>query len=241
MSGFKKFISRFIPTPIMNRYVSMKRNVRLRGKSAESIFTEYYHKNYWQGEESVSGPGSDLTQTSAIMNALPGLVKKYDIHTFLDIPCGDFNWMQHVPLENVTYTGADIVSELIEKNRQRFAASNRKFEHLNLIEGPLPKMDLIFVRDCFVHFSFEHIRGALKTCIASGSTYLLTTTFVSRTSNADIATGNWRPLNLQKAPFNFPAPLILIDEQSKESDGAFSDKHMGLWRLEDLKALDFLK
>jgi hypothetical protein len=44
-------------------------------------------------------------------------------------------------------------------------------------------------------------------------------------------------LNLQLPPFNFPAPLRLIEENCTEDGGKYADKSLGLWRLSDLPDL----
>ena len=67
----------------------------------------------------VSGPGSDVNQTSLITKELFALFKDLNIRTMLDIPCGDFNWMKDVDLNSIDYTGADIVEELIDEDRER--------------------------------------------------------------------------------------------------------------------------
>jgi len=101
----------------------------------------------------------------------------------------------------------------------------------------VPKVDLVFCRDCLVHLSFEHVFAALRQICASESQYLLTTTFVDRQQNGDIATGNWRPLNLRVAPFEFPESLLLVNEKCTEDGGQFRDKSLGLWKVSDLRAL----
>ena len=80
---------------------------------------------------------------------------------------------------------------------------------------------------------FERPRlKALANLKRSGSTYLLTTTFVARGSNDDIRVGRWRPLNLERAPFNLPAPLRSIDEECPEP--ANRDKRLALWRIDSI-------
>jgi hypothetical protein len=204
-------------------------------RPAEDIFTEIYSANQWGGKESVSGSGSDLLQTSVIRERLPALCREFDVHTMLDIPCGDFHWMKRVDLGTVAYTGADIVADLIVDN-SRYEKSNIRFCKLDLLEEKLPKVDLVLCRDCLVHFSFGDAFAALHNVCESGSTYLLATTFTSRQRNHDIATGQWRPLNLEHAPFSFPPPLKSINEECTECDGAFSDKSLGLWRVADIGA-----
>ena len=60
------------------------------------IFTDIYEKNIWRSSVSRSGTGSDNIQTQKIKEAIVQLVKKYNINTFFDIPCGDFVWFQHI-------------------------------------------------------------------------------------------------------------------------------------------------
>ena len=52
-----------------------------------------------------------------------------------------------------------------------------------------------------------------------------------RPANAEIETGDWRPLNLGLPPFGLPAPVRLIDEGNR---GDQSDKRLGVWRLADI-------
>ncbi|MFQ5416654.1 MAG: class I SAM-dependent methyltransferase [Myxococcota bacterium] len=208
----------------------------LRLLSREAVFTRRYRQGGWQSDESVSGSGSSERETSAIRAALPELVRETGARSFLDIPCGDFNWMQAIDLGIEAYIGADIVDDLVAKNRERHAALGREFRKLDLINGDLPKVDMVFCRDCLVHLSTSEVRSAIDNIIRSGSTYLLTTTFTQREANDEILTGEWRPLNLQAAPFDFPEPVRLIDEACGEYGGRFSDKHLGLWKISDLAA-----
>ena len=53
-------------------------------------------------------------------------------------------------------------------------------------------------------------------------------------------TGDWRPLDLERDPFGFPAPLELLNERCTEGGGIFADKSLGLWRTADLARLPFL-
>src|SRR5687768_5656945 len=89
-----------------------------RLRSVEAIFTSIYNNHRWGDNESLSGTGSKIEQTKAIAVFVPQLFRKYAIRNVLDIPCGDFNWMQHVDLSTINYLGADIVRELISKNMQ---------------------------------------------------------------------------------------------------------------------------
>lgn len=207
----------------------------LKGRSNSEIFTRIHDTNYWNSAESVSGTGSEVGQTEALIAGLPDLFRELKVNSLLDIPCGDFNWMKEVPLGGIRYIGGDIVEKLVLTNRERFAARQElEFRVMDLLRDPLPACDLVLVRDCLVHLSLSDIACALERLKASGSRYLLTTTFTRHQENRDIRTGDWRPINLQAPPFNLPAPLWSIDERCLEAEGRYGDKVMALW---DLRAL----
>jgi hypothetical protein len=210
--------------------------LRLRGKSREQVFTEIVRRNVWGSRHSLSGTGSEEEQTRVVVRDLPALVRQFGVVSMLDIPCGDFHWMKAVELGSVDYIGADIVADVIEENNRLYSGETIRFRQLNLIEDRLPRADLVFCRDCLVHFSDADIMRSLQNVCESGAEYLLTTTFTGRTSNFDIPTGGWRALNLQLAPFNLPVPLHVINEQCTEGRGAYADKSLGLWRVRDLRA-----
>ena len=204
-------------------------------KSVKKTFTEIYKKNYWNSSESISGTGSESIQTQILISKLPALLKEYNIKRILDLPCGDFNWMRNIDLSDFNYTGGDIVEELIKKNKKIYLEQpNYKFIVIDLITDPLPASDLIIVRDCLVHLSYDNIKQAIKNIKSSGCKYLLTTTFTDKNENKDIITGDWRPLNLEKPPFCFPAPILIINENCTEVNGIYNDKSMALWEINKL-------
>jgi glycosyltransferase involved in cell wall biosynthesis len=226
MHLLKDFVKR-----IIKRSAAVSR-LYLKSTSHE-IFDSIYKTNYWRGE-SRSGEGSDLIQTQQIREVFPSLLKSLGAKSMLDIPCGDYYWMQHVDLP-VVYTGADIVQEVVNINNKKYSDSHHKFLHLDVCANKLPQVDLIFARDLLVHLSYDDIRRALQNMKESGSTWLLTTTFTGRDSNIDIKTGDWRTLNLQLTPFNFPEPVKVINEGCTQFNGDYNDKSLGLWKLQDLE------
>ena len=193
-----------------------------------TVFDEIYNSNGWKSDESVSGPGSTLEKTKSIRKALPEIIKKYNIYTVFDCPCGDVNWIRHIFDDIPKYTGGDIVQPLIEKNRQLY--SDKDFIVFDLIHDALGDYDLLFARDCLFHLSYSDIISVCKQIKKSNVKYILTTNFLNR-KNHDIQTGGWRPLCLQEPPFNFPEPVVAVNE---DEVGEYSDKHMGLWKKEQI-------
>ncbi len=210
--------------------------LRHRSKSPASIFAEIHDKRLWGNGESVSGLGSDLAQTAAVRKALPLLLKQLGARVLVDAPCGDFYWMKEVDLPLERYLGLDIVPALIAHNQTLYADRVREFRVHSITEEPLPTCDVILCRDCLVHLANLDITRAIQNFKKSGSEYLLTTTFTGQRENRDIVTGEWRPLNLQGPPWNFPEPLTTIDEECTLGHGSCRDKVLALWRISDLPA-----
>lgn len=202
---------------------------------SQKIFTEIYENNSWNSEESRSGSGSTLEQTRVIRGQLVRIFNKYQIKSILDIPCGDFNWMQKVDLNGIYYIGGDIVRSLIKLNKKKYRYyPNVSFKHLDITKDKLPNVDLIFVRDCFVHLSFEEIARAIQNIKRSGSKFLFTTTFTDRQKNENTEFGGWRVLNLEIEPFNLSNPLLILNEQCTEENGEYKDKCMALYLIDEL-------
>jgi hypothetical protein len=191
-----------------------------------------YAKNSWANPESVSGDGSSLEQTKAVRRELAKLVTEFDIKTILDAPCGDYNWMKNVPMNLREYVGADIVPALIAENARKYGSASVRFTVLDICKDNVPKVDLIFCRDCLVHLPLQAAVAAVRNFACSGSRYLLTTTYpgLIRRNKQLYITGNWRPLDLQLAPFWLPQPVLLINEECTEPDD-FKEKSLGLWDL----------
>lgn len=217
-------------------------NIKIKFKyfygTNKDIFTDIYLNNKWRDKDSVSGSGSNLIQTQTIREELPEIIKKYKIKSILDIPCGDFYWMKEIDLKDVNYIGADLVTEIINKNIKKFKKSNIDFKIIDLLSDTLPYSDLIFCRDCLVHFSFKDIFKALINIKKTNAKYLMTTNFDERNSNINIATGSWTPINLCNPPFNFPEPILIIMEKCTEGDNRFSDKALYLWETNQIPFYD---
>ena len=202
------------------------------------VFRRMYRLNRWSSSETVSGVGSDLEQTAAVRRELPAMLVRHHIKSLVDAPCGDLFWLSQVAgLELDSYVGVDIVPELVDRLSSATPIPNAEFRRLDVISDPLPKADAILCRDLLVHLNYQQIYKCLRNFRASGSTYLLVTTFPQQ-ANADIVSGRWRPVNLRAEPFSFPEPLDSIIEGNTQRNArlglSYGDKSLALWRLADL-------
>ncbi len=197
----------------------------------------FYEKNIFNSKESKSGEGSTFEQTKIVREILPKVFYDFGVKTFIDAPCGDFNWMKMVDLSALDhYIGIDIVDKIIEVNKSKLANSQKEFLCLDIVNDNLPAGDLILCRDCLVHLTFEDGLKAIRNFKRSNIKYLLITTFTQRSTNTDLINDDvWRVLNMNSSPFNFPKPLMMINEGCTEADNLFTDKSLGLYLLNDIE------
>jgi hypothetical protein len=204
----------------------------IKDKSPAEVFNYIYQNNVWGDHESISGSGSNMHQTKQLVALLSEVLKKVEVKRFLDLPCGDFNWMQKVDLTGINYTGGDIVESIVAENNKKFKSVGRNFEVLNIITDQLPPSDLLLCRDCFVHLSNEKVMEALANIKKQNIKYLLTTSFPATKQNKDILTGEWRPLNLELPPYNLK-PIAIFNEGCTENEERdFSDKSLILVQIQ---------
>jgi hypothetical protein len=237
--NFYRTIKNLIPTPV-RRFI---RRIRLGNRavnlnqSHDAVFTEIYQRNTWGDAESVSGPGSSKASTETIRKELPRIIQEFDIHSMVDVPCGDFAWMKDVDLSLEQYIGGDIVAPLIEETQKKYGNDKRRFVVLDLSRDPIPECDLIFCRDCLMHLSMDLVRNAMRNMLHSKAKYLLTTSF-DEGENLEIRTGEWFAIDLRIPPFSFPQPLRTIEDimigwmHGKQ-------RRMLLWNMDDLRKTPF--
>lgn len=198
-----------------------------------SIFSGIYQTNAWGDRQSASGPGSNLRQTELVSRELPRLLTALGVRRFLDGACGDMNWMRRLDYEFTHFHGIDVVPELVAKLRAQIWADNYGFTCADITKDPLPTADAILCRDVLVHLPYKMIHDFVANLKRSGIPYLLTTTFPEKIKK-DIFVGQWRALNLEDAPFEWPSPRHIIREREQNPEDPYNDKSLGVWRVEDI-------
>jgi hypothetical protein len=218
------------PTVLMWLRTQMVRN--LRGTPNE-VFSEIYRRNIWGYKETASGAGSTLHNTQRVRESLPGLIRDLKIKTLLDLPCGDLHWLSKIELPISHYIGGDIVLELVKRTAEKYSRPDRSFLQIDLCKDPLPEADLLLCRDCFIHLSEDMIFRAIENILRSNIKYLLTTTFPGGLNRA-ISTGDFFTIDLCAPPYNFPAPIRVLEDWVPP----FDRRQLALWEVESLKTID---
>jgi len=91
-------------------------------------FQRIHDTNLWGAEASVSGLGSEWDATAALRAELPALLRRLQVTSLLDAPCGDATWILRADL-GVRIIGVDIVPDLIEALRGRAARGDIEGEY----------------------------------------------------------------------------------------------------------------
>lgn len=198
------------------RRFSARRKARAiaSAKDLRTRFSLIYRARWWdQLGESVSGPGSTLAFTEDFRSAYEAFLARRGIAKVFDAPCGDWNWMREVRLPPGTcYVGAEIVPELVAKLKRTYAGDSVNFIQFDITADPFPQADLWLCRDCLIHLSNADVRKALENFCASEIPYALISNYIGEGPNADIVSGDFRPLDLTKAPFLLPQPEFVIND-----------------------------
>ena len=198
-------------------------------------FERIYSTNLWSDPESRSGVGSALDATRVLRAELPTALRELGTRVLLDVPCGDFTWMERVDLAGIEYVGGDIVPSIVAENKRLHASGSRRFALVDLTRDELPDADVLLCRDCLVHLSYANIRAVLANIARSNIRYVLMTSFPGRGGNRDVQDGDWRTLDFQAPPFSFPEPRLTIVEECEEEEGSYADKSLLAWRVADIR------
>lgn len=190
-------------------------------------FDVIYRCNLWASRDCRSGRGSTFETTSVIRLALANLLPR--VHTFLDVPCGDFHWMALVRSGvhdfDAKYIGVDRVEALVRRNKQRFPTLDFRIGDAELMQE---RAQLVLMRDLLQHLKTDTQLSILRSLKASGNEWLLVNydPRMSRNQRSNIDPApDWCEINLELPPFSMtPVKTYPSDEL---------DKHYGLFRLAD--------
>ncbi|HLH50327.1 MAG TPA: class I SAM-dependent methyltransferase [Roseiarcus sp.] len=200
------------------------------------IFEHIAARNKWRNRESRSGDGSTLFYTRHLRGRLESFVREFDIRTFFDAPCGDFNWMRAVAFPpRLTYIGGDIALALIKENRKRYSEPRRRFLQFDIASDPFPAADVWFCRDCLFHLPDALILRALRNFCDSKIKLLMMTNHINREgfANSDIKAGGFRLVDFFGAPYNLPRDVLFRVTDYIEP---YPPREMCVWTREQIAA-----
>lgn len=199
----------------------------VRLEPVAGAFADIYRTNAWAGAESLSGPGSGDAATASMRAAVSALVVELGVRSVLDAACGDGYWMPELP----GYLGVDIAAQAIARAQARHPARLYAVGDVRVLA--LPRFDLVIVRDAIQHLSLADGLAVLAAVRATGSGWLLASTYDGG-KNVDIAAGDCYAPDLEAPPFALGPPArTIFDGYHYHPTDEVRDprKHLGLWRL----------
>jgi len=202
------------------------------GSDPATVFNAIYATNYWESDESKSGPGSERDATARYVPQLISMIRDFGIRSIFDAPCGDLNWMPEViAATSVSYVGGDIAEEAVAHARLRHP--DLDIREFDICEDEFPTADLWHCRDTLFHLSFKDIERAFVNAVNAQIEFAAITTHRARyLKNLDIRTGGFRLLDLERPPFNFPKPICYLRDYPP---GHFP-RYVAIWRIADLQS-----
>lgn len=180
----------------------------------DQAFEAIYAQDAWSDG---SGPGSRSVNTIEYRAFLERFIEANGVTSVTDLGCGDWQFSQQIDWSAVTYTGFDVVESVVMTNRARHARRNIAFKLFNSIDD-LPSGDLLLCKEVLQHLPtqtvldyIEAIRGKYRFALLTNSTE------PHELANTDIEPGGYRPLRLDRPPFNVPGAKIFTYHSQRGS------------------------
>jgi SAM-dependent methyltransferase len=165
LGKIKSAVKRVTPAPLrryFGEYRSRRWNAKYEGRPVEEIFSAIYRERRWErqsGDDFSSGTGSRaaslvspyVESVAAFLRSLP------NPPSVVDLGCGDFNVGAQLRPYCGRYVACDVVPELIQRDKERFASEQVDFRCLDIIEDELPDGDVVFLRQVLQHLNNSHI------------------------------------------------------------------------------------
>lgn len=132
------------------------------------IFTDIYKGRKWGTDNKsqfYSGSGSDDEHSMQYVKVISDFIKYNNIKTVVDLGCGDFRIGKRITqLNQINYTGVDVVEELTDYNNKNFKQDNIQFLYRNIVRDKIPDGELCLIRQVLQHLSNEDIKTILNKC-----------------------------------------------------------------------------
>jgi len=205
-------------------------------ESREDAFAAIYEKRLWGKGESASGPGSHKDNALGAIQAVSEVLKSTGARALLDVGCGDLNWLplalaaSSAAAEALEVDAIDITPAACD--RPPAGVSFRVHDIVSCV--PSRAYDVVLCRQCLNHMQAADARAALSNIRASGSHWLLATTYAQgdnvRLPGAEAGVA-YRQFNLSAPPFDLGPPERLFDDEYDAAERVRNPMTLGLWRL----------
>ena len=182
--------------------------------SRADVFAGIYRDGTWgrNDRDGTSGFGSTVRTTALYRAYLEQLVKDAHVHSVVDAGCGDWEFSKVIDWTGIDYKGYDIVGSLVAQDTQRYGKPNVQFFTADIIDADLPPADLLIVKNVLQHLQNADVQRFLAKQLPKYKLAILTDGVDAHTlssTNPDIRTGAYRPLDPGQPPFSIAGQKVL--------------------------------
>lgn len=163
----------------------------------KSSFKRIYDERIWECNGILSGAGSVPGGTVEYINYL----QKFKNKNVLDLGCGDCHVYGDIPIFK-SHIGID----LVDINNYVKIPDFVEFLNESILDVDFKKLnfDLVIIKDVFQHVSNDVIFSMIRRFDDfEKCEFIITNDFNSEGCNIDCTSGDYRPLDLKKSPFEF--------------------------------------
>mmetsp|Transcript_36960 Transcript_36960/g.68198 ORF Transcript_36960/g.68198 Transcript_36960/m.68198 type:complete len:349 (+) Transcript_36960:42-1088(+) len=189
--------------------------------SHAGAFSDVYATEEWSkgiGSYALSGIGSRQDTTLEFCQFFESFLLGNRITSVVDAGCGHWpsGYQRFLDWCGVSYTGIDVVTQVLEENRTYFSKTSRLAAHgLSRAQflqgdvcGPLPAADLLLVKDVLMHLPnaaiLDFLAHNIQTCRHRHVMIVQNEAPVSLRTVIDIKPGQLLPFDVREPPFCAP-------------------------------------
>lgn len=219
VTAAKRVARRLLPVPV-HRWINRRRMRRsvttFDGLPNRAVFSKIYAgSGYWGNSGDVpltSGEGTSSAEvTGPYLAAVRELLEAFDHPPdVVDLGCGDFTVGSRVRPLCGRYIACDVVPDVLESNRSRYADLDVEFMAVDIAEDDLPEGGVVFLRQVLQHLSNSDVAAVVPKLSAYPHVVVTEHIPIRRhRPNIDMPTGPWTRLSvisgvdIAEEPFNF--------------------------------------
>jgi hypothetical protein len=183
--------------------------------------------NPTQQEAELNRGGSSHQHLSKLIAELLPLFEKHNIQSMFDAGCNDCRIGIAIS-PPIIYYGGDISAAMVADSWQKRPHFDIRLH--DVTTDPLPKVDLLFVKDVTIHLNNVDKKNIIKNWLSSGIPWLMVT-HDEFEDNLDFDYEDGFPfafVNWETNPWNFPKPIDVVYEVLS------SGRCMALWHKDQI-------
>jgi len=182
------------------------------GNELEREFTNIYRNGLWgrnEEGEGFSGAGCLPENAQPFMVFLETFLKENDIHSVVELGCGDWTMQRHIDWGDIDYTGIDWVKYILDRDQREFGSEKVRFIHGDALTMELPKADLVICKEMFQHLSNRDTKRLLEKCRQYPHCLFVDDYDPTARRERDIPSSGYLPTSLMDVPFQIDGQKLL--------------------------------